>query len=166
MHLNNTNTEVFVFAPTRDRRDSLNWSRSAYILRGCISPTLPKLFSQTKQKHHLISCEPSGNGKLCDQANWFDLKKNGTDPLVACVFEWDPLTASCVPHPSLITFVIHSWWWAPVWCVGAGKPLARGVYITSQLGNSWRGRMWHCVGKYRILFRDSFVSANRSWQCY
>lgn len=96
--LNYTNTEVFVFAPTRDRRDSLNWSRSVY------SPTLPKLFSQTKQKHHLISCEPSGSGELCDQANWFNLKKNRTIPLVACVFEWVPLTASCVPHPSLVTF--------------------------------------------------------------
>lgn len=157
MRLNYTNTEVFVFAPTRDRRDSLNWSWSAY------SPTHPKLFSQTKQMRHLISCEPSGNEELCDQANWFDFKKNGTVPLVACVFEWDPLTASCVPYPSFFTFVIRSQGWAPVWCIGAGKPPAPGVcYFTVGKQLAECGRMWHCVVKPRILFRDSLVSVSLS----
>lgn len=51
-----------------------------------------KLFSQTKQKRHLISCEPSGNAELCDEANWLNLYKNGWEasPCMRVLNEWTP----------------------------------------------------------------------------
>lgn len=85
-----------------------------------------KLFSQTKQKRHLISCEPSGNAELCDEANWLNLYKNGWEASLACVF-WMSGLLSETPNHTLCPPPLFMWaeWWAQVCLLGhRGKEIS------------------------------------------